>query len=64
MKKELMERIIACNRARAADREAADDLNALLRALPPGQVKQLLKDAQCAAILTKYGITGKGSEVQ
>lgn len=63
MKKELMERIIAYNRARAADREAADDLNALLRALPPGQVRQLLKDNTCAAILTKYGITGEGSEL-
>ena len=62
MKKELKERIIAYNRARAADREAADDLIALLRALPPGQVKRLLKDAQCAAILTKYGITGEGSK--
>lgn len=62
MKKELMERIIAYNRAREADREAADDLNTLLRALPPGQVKQLLKDAQCAEILTKYGITGKWSK--
>ena len=64
MKKELIERIIAYNRARAADKEAADDLIALLRALPPGQVRKLLKDAQCAATLTKYGITGKGSEGQ
>lgn len=62
MKKELMERIIAYNRARAEDREAADDLNTLLRALPPGQVKQMLKDAKCAAILMKYGITGEGSK--
>ena len=62
MKKELMERIIDYNRARAADREAEDDLNTLLRALHPGQVKQLFKDAQCAAILTKYGITGEGSK--
>lgn len=62
MKKELKERIIAYNRAREADREAADDLNTLLRALPPRQVKQLLKDDACAAILTKYGITGEGRE--
>lgn len=62
MKKELMERIIAYNRARAEDREAADDLNTLLRALPQGQVKQMLKDAKCAAILKKYGITGEGSK--
>lgn len=31
----------------------------LLGALPPGQVKQLLKDEVCAAILNKYGI-GEG----
>ena len=62
MKKELRKRIIAYNRAREEEREAADDLNTLLRALPPGQVRQLLKDAQCAAILTKYGITGEWSK--
>lgn len=62
MKKELKARIIAYNRARAADREAADDLIALLRALPLGQMKHLFKVAQCAAILTKYGITGKWSK--
>lgn len=51
-KKELFE----FNKARAADREAAEDLRTLLNALPPGQVKQLLKDETCAAILRKYGI--------
>lgn len=51
-KKEIFE----FNRQRAADKEAADDLRALLTALPPGQQKQLLKDATCAAILNKYGI--------
>ena len=30
----------------------------VLGALPPGQIKQLLKDEACAAILDKYGITG------
>lgn len=50
--------IFAFNRQRAADAEAAADLQALLAALPPGQVKQLLKDDACAAILNKYGITG------
>ena len=60
MKKELRKRIIAYNRARAEDREAADDLNTLLRALPPGQVKNLMKDEACAAILRKYGIEGAG----
>lgn len=57
MKPELRAKIIAYNRARAEDREKADDLMTLLAALPPGQVKQLLKDETCAAILNKYGIT-------
>lgn len=51
--------IFAFNQARAADREAAEDLHALLDALPPGQQKQLLKNEACAAILTKYGITAE-----
>ena len=58
MKHELRERIYKYNKARAADREKAEDLMTLLGVLPPGQVKQLLKDEVCAAILTKYGITG------
>ena len=58
MKPELRERIIKFNQDRAADKEKADDLMTLLRALPPGQVKQLLKDEICAAILSKYGIEG------
>lgn len=57
MKEELRARIIAYNKERAADREKAEDLLTLLAALPPGQVKQLLKDEACAAILQKYGIT-------
>lgn len=59
MKPELKKRIIAYNKARAADKEKADDLLTLLDALPPGQVKQLLKNATCAAILAKYGITAE-----
>ena len=58
MKPELREKIIKFNRARAKDAEKAGDLMTLLSALPPGQVKQLLKDETCAAILAKYGITG------
>lgn len=38
--------------------ETANDLHTLLGALPPGQVKQLLKNEICGAILRKYGITG------
>lgn len=56
MKPELRKKIIAFNKARAADKDKADDLMILLGALPPGQVKQLLKDDTCAAILQKYGI--------
>lgn len=49
--------IFEFNRARSADKEAAEDLRKLLSALPPGQQKQLLKDETCAAILNKYGIS-------
>lgn len=59
MKPELRARIIAYNKARAQDKERAEDLMTLLGALPPGQVKNLLKDETCAAILSKYGITAK-----
>ena len=47
---------MAYNRAKAADKEKGNDLMTLLNALPPGQVKQLLKNETCAAILEKYGI--------
>ena len=60
MKPEMRAKIIAYNRERAADREKADDLMTLLSALPPGQVKNLMKDEACAAILRKYGIEGAG----
>ena len=51
--------IFAFNQARAADKEAAQDLHTLLSALPSGQKKQLLKNKTCAAILNKYGITAE-----
>ena len=57
MKQELRERIIAYNKAVAESREKANDFMALLSALPPGQVKNLLKDETIAQILKKYGIT-------
>lgn len=41
------------------NKETANDLHMLLGALPLGQIKQLLKDETCAAILAKYGITGE-----
>ena len=49
-------KVLAYNLERAADKEKADDLITLLSALPPGQVKNLLKDEACAAILRKYVI--------
>lgn len=51
--------IIEYNKAVALNGEMAADLMTLLNALPPGQVKQLLKDETCAAILNKYGITAE-----
>ena len=60
MKTEMRAKIIAYNRERAADREKADDLMTLLSALPPGQVKNLLKDEACAEILRKYGVEEAG----
>lgn len=53
-------KVLDYNKDRAADREKADDLMTLLSALPPGQVKNLMKDEACAAILRKYGIEGAG----
>lgn len=50
------QKVLAYNRERAADREKSDDLMTLLSALPPGQVRNLLKDETCAAILRKYVI--------
>lgn len=58
MKPELRARIIAYNKAVTADREKSEDFMTLLGALPPGQVKQLLRDPVCGEILKKYGITG------
>lgn len=60
MKPEIRAKIIAYNRERAADREKADDLMTLLSALPPGQVKNLMKNEACAAILRKYGVEEAG----
>ena len=57
--KELREKIIVYNKAVAANKQKVDDLMTLLSALPPGQVKNLLKDPVCGEILAKYGITGE-----
>ncbi|MBP3541801.1 MAG: hypothetical protein J6K72_08355 [Clostridia bacterium] len=50
------ERVLAYNKKRAQADEKAADLMTLLNALPPGQIKNLMKDETCAAILQKYGI--------
>ena len=51
-------KVLAYNKERAADREKAGDLMAILSALPAGIVKVLCKDEIFAAILRKYGIEG------
>lgn len=48
-------KVLEFNKKRAAADEKAADLLTLLEALPPGQVKQLMKDEKCAKILKKYG---------
>lgn len=58
MKDELRNRIIAYNKSVAQNKEKADDLMTIISALPPGQVKNLLKDHTIGPILEKYGITG------
>ena len=37
--------------------EKANDLQTIIDNLPPGQVKNLLKDEVCGPILQKYGVT-------
>lgn len=37
--------------------EAAEDFKTLIDNLPPGQVKNLLRDPICGPILSKYGVT-------
>lgn len=59
MKPELREKIINYNKSVAENKEKADDFMTLIGALPPGQVKNLLKDEVCGPILEKYGIKEK-----
>ena len=58
MKPELREKIISFNRNWKAVDEKAGDFQTILDNLPPGQVKNLLKDPVCGPILGKYGVTG------
>ena len=57
MKTELRAKIIAYNKHRKAVDEKAGDFQTILDNLPPGQVKNLLKDPVCRPILEKYGVT-------
>lgn len=56
---ELKEKIFAYNKRRKAVDEKAGDFQTILDNLPPGQVKNLLKDPICGPILEKYGLTGE-----
>ena len=57
MKPELKQKIIAYNKQRKAVDEKAGDFQTILDNLPPGQVKNLLKNPVCGPILEKYGVT-------
>ena len=57
MKPELKQKIIAYNKHRKAVDEKASDFQIILDNLPPGQVKNLLKNPVCGPILEKYGVT-------
>lgn len=38
--------------------EKAGDFQTIIDNLPPGQVKNLLRDPVCGPIMKKYGVTG------
>ena len=56
---QLKQRIFAYNLENAKNQEMAEDLEKILGAMPPGIVKNLLKNEIIGPILDKYGITGK-----
>ena len=56
MKPELRAKIIQYNKRRKAVDEKAGDFQTILDNLPPGQVKNLLKNPVCGPILKKYGV--------
>ena len=58
MKPELKKKILEYNRKRKETDEKANDFQTILDNLPPGQVKNLLKDEVCGPILEKYGVSG------
>lgn len=60
MKPELRNRILAYNREKAVNKEAAEDMKKLLEMIPPGIMKQIARDEERAAILAKYGFDTEG----
>ena len=58
MRPELREKIIQYHKRRKLVDEKANDFQTILDNLPPGQVKNLLKDPVCGPILEKYGVAG------
>ena len=56
MKPELRKKIIAYNKHRKAVDEKGGDFQIILDNLPPGQVKNLLKNPVCGPTLEKYGV--------
>lgn len=57
MKPELKQKILEYNRKRKETDEKANDFQTILDNLPPGQVKNLLKDEVCGPSLEKYGVS-------
>lgn len=58
MKPELRAKILACNKARAEQKEKAEDMDVIIAAmakLPWGQLKKLLTD-DVIAVLEKYDV--------
>lgn len=58
MRKELMDKIIAYNKAAAERTEKAEDLDVIISSvmkLPPGQLKKVLSD-EVLGVLAKYGL--------
>ena len=54
MTPEMKQKILNFNRKRKTTDEKANDFQIILDNLPPGQVKNLLKDPVCGPIIEKY----------
>lgn len=62
MKPELKQKILNYNRKRKEIDEKANDFQIILDNLPPGQVKNLLKDPVCGPIIKKYYVDDERSK--